>query len=47
MLEEMFTIADALREKLLENLSDRQIDETNRILGDLIEQLDTGLVSGA
>ena len=46
LLEEMFAIADTMRERLLENLSDRQIDETNQILGDLIEQLDRGLLPG-
>lgn len=42
-LEEIFTIADELRRRLLDGLPDQTIDELNTVLGALSERLDAGL----
>ena len=46
VLEEMFAIADDLRSRLLEDLSDKQIEQANGILALLINRLDEGLQPG-
>lgn len=43
VLEEIFAIADELRERLLDGLSDQTIDELNGILATLSGRLDAGL----
>ena len=43
VLEEIFTIADELRDRLLDGLPADKIDELNAFLGLLTERLDTGL----
>ena len=42
-LEEIFEIADALREQLLEGMPENKRDELNALLGELVERLDRGL----
>ena len=42
-LEEIFEIADALRQRLLEGVDSRQMDELNELLVMLTERLDAGL----
>ena len=46
VLEEMFAIADRLRERLLEGLKEEQLEETNDLFAILIGRLDEGLQSG-
>jgi MarR family transcriptional regulator for hemolysin len=43
VLEEIFTIADELRDRLLDGLPADKIDELNAFLGLLSERLDAGL----
>jgi MarR family transcriptional regulator for hemolysin len=43
VLEEIFTIADELRDRLLDGLPAEKIDELNAFLGLLTERLDEGL----
>jgi hypothetical protein len=43
VLEDIFTIADALRERLLEDVPAETMDELNGFLGMLSDRLDAGL----
>lgn len=43
VLEDIFTIADKLRERLLDGVTGERVDELNAILGSLSDRLDAGL----
>jgi MarR family transcriptional regulator, transcriptional regulator for hemolysin len=43
VLAEIFVIADELRDRLVEGLSDETMDELNDLLGMMLGRLDTGL----